>query len=529
MSALLRAACANARAQNAAPAPGVTPASVQTGPSLQDALYLYRTGRLDDAIQEYIRLETAAQPALAYAGLTRAYLAKKDPVDAYAAAAKALQIDPNSADAKTAEGEVLFRQGKLGDAEIQFVGVINSGANNARSYLGLSRVSQAISYYAREKKLIDRAHELDPADPDITRDWIGTLPVLEQAKRLKEYLAQPSDDDAETRHNMQQALDLMEQNPTMKGHECRMTSAARADDIDLSYIMYDSNIIEGFGVPIKVNGVAMKLQLDTGADDIMITKKLADKAGVKKIFDIKLGGLGDKNPARGYIGHADTLQIGNMEFHDCDVEVVDRGSIAETGLLGPQVFSDFLVELNLADQKMRLSELPARPDEKPRIPALGFDPDENPTFENRYIAPEMKDYTPIFRFGHMLLIPTRVNALPPKLFLIDSGAFGNTISPDVARQVTDVEATDDYEVKGMSGEVKKVYVAGPMTLEFAHLRQEHRDIASFDDKGLSDSAGTEISGTLGFPMLRMLDVKIDYRDGLVFMAFDPKKFPWAFR
>jgi len=28
-------------------------------------------------------------------------------------------------------------------------------------------------------------------------------------------------------------------------------------------------------------------------------------------------------------------------------------------------------------------------------------------------------------------------------------------------------------------------------------------------------------------MLRMLDMKIDYRDGLVSMTFDPTKFPWA--
>jgi predicted aspartyl protease/Tfp pilus assembly protein PilF len=515
------AASSSSTAQNAAPS------ELRTGPSLQDALYLYRTGRLDESIKEYAQLESGPQAALAFAGVTRAYLAKKDPVDAYASAAKAIQIDPSSADAKTAQGESLFRQGKLGEAEVQFVGVINTGANNARSYWGLARVSQAISYYAQQKKLIDRAHQLDPADPDITRDWIATLPLLEQQKYLKDYPAQPTNDDAETRHAMQQTLDFMEQNPTMKGHECRMTSAVHSNEVDLSLIMYDRNIIDGFGVPIQVNGVATKLQLDTGADDIMITRKTAEKAGVKKIFDAKFSGTGDKKPTGGYIGHADVLQIGNMEFHDCDVEVVDRGSVAETGLLGPQVFGDFLVELDLADQKMRLTDLPARPDEKPHAPSLGFDPEETPRFENRYIAPEMKDYTAIFRFGHMLLMPTRVNGLPPKLFLIDTGAFGNTISPEAAREVTSVVSTDDYEVKGMSAEVKKVYVAGELTLQFAHLSQKHRDIASFDDKHMSDDVGTEISGTLGFPMLRMLDMKIDYRDGLVSMTFDPAKFPWA--
>jgi hypothetical protein len=42
-------------------------------------------------------------------------------------------------------------------------------------------------------------------------------------------------------------------------------------------------------------------------------------------------------------------------------------------------------------------------------------------------------------------------------------------------------------------------------------------------KGISDGAGTEISGTLGFAMLRFLDLKIDYRDDLVSFFYDSKR------
>ena len=37
---------------------------------------------------------------------------------------------------------------------------------------------------------------------------------------------------------------------------------------------------------------------------------------------------------------------------------------------------------------------------------------------------------------------------------------------------------------------------------------------------LSNSTGTEISGILGFAMLELLDIKIDYRDHLVKFSFD---------
>jgi hypothetical protein len=70
--------------------------------------------------------------------------------------------------------------------------------------------------------------------------------------------------------------------------------------------------------------------------------------------------------------------------------------------------------------------------------------------------------------------------------------------------------------------VKNVYSADKLTLAFANLRQENQDMISVDMKNMSDGAGTEISGTLGFTVLRMLDIKIDYRDALVWFGYDWK-------
>jgi hypothetical protein len=57
-------------------------------------------------------------------------------------------------------------------------------------------------------------------------------------------------------------------------------------------------------------------------------------------------------------------------------------------------------------------------------------------------------------------------------------------------------------------------------LSFGHLRQRNLDIVAFDTKSISDSIGVEVSGTLGFAMLRLLDIKIDYRDGLIDFSYD---------
>ena len=67
-------------------------------------------------------------------------------------------------------GEVYFRQGKLYEAEQEFVAFVREGSGNARVYLGMARVSKANSYYEQAKRMIDEAYDLDPDDPDIRRE-----------------------------------------------------------------------------------------------------------------------------------------------------------------------------------------------------------------------------------------------------------------------------------------------------------------------------------------------------------------------
>jgi hypothetical protein len=79
-------------------------------------------------------------------------------------------------------------------------------------------------------------------------------------------------------------------------------------------------------------------------------------------------------------------------------------------------------------------------------------------------------------------------------------------------------------VKGISGSVKKTYSVDKAVLQFGRLRQDDQDITAFDMTAMSDGAGTEVSGFLGFVMLKFLDIKIDYRDGLVDFTYDRTQF-----
>jgi Aspartyl protease len=115
-------------------------------------------------------------------------------------------------------------------------------------------------------------------------------------------------------------------------------------------------------------------------------------------------------------------------------------------------------------------------------------------FRDRYIPPDMKDYTQIFLFGHDMLILTRVNDSAAKLFLIDTGSFDDTLSPATAKEVTKLNGDENTQVKGLNGNVKEVYRASNAKLRFLHFYQKRQDLITFDLTKISNGVGTEVSG-----------------------------------
>jgi hypothetical protein len=55
------------------------------------------------------------------------------------------------------------------------------------------------------------------------------------------------------------------------------------------------------------------------------------------------------------------------------------------------------------------------------------------------------------------------------------------------------------------------------------VKQITRDMLAYDSGFMHTGAGVEISGLIGFPMLRELVLSIDYRDNLIQAVYDPKK------
>jgi tetratricopeptide (TPR) repeat protein len=535
--------------------PDSKPVNVSTPNPLGEARTLYRKGDFSGAIAKYqeILKEQPKSPD-AYAGLVRVYLKQKN-VEQAAETAELGLSHSDSPRIHVARAEVWFRQGRITDAEKEWVEVLKGGHPEARAYLGLSRVRHTIAMYKTAKRMIEKAHELDLSDPDIQEQWAGTLPRAERIKYLENSLAGENNWNADERQNVKTYLEYLKEKANQKNGRCRLVTKLSASEMPLVRMKYDPEHLRGYGLTVALNGHKSDLLLDTGAGGIVVKRSIAEHAGISKIIETKIGGIGDRGTRKAFVGMADSIKIGELEFQNCPITVQESFSVAgEDGLIGVDMFEHFLVDLDFPHEKLKLSELPKRPGEAEQNAALNSEDDDeddsaasdpgtsngnatdvsknegaktaaptqpSPGPQDRYIAPEMQPYTRVFRFGHFLLVPTSIGKVPAKLFVLDTGAFNNAIAPGAAREVSHVDESLG-SISGVSGEVKNIYSAHKAILEFGHLKQTNQELTAFDTTRISDDVGTEISGFLGFVMLRFIDIKIDYRDALVDFEFDPK-------
>jgi tetratricopeptide (TPR) repeat protein len=536
-------ACSPAFSQDSAtakPAEPTTPATSLNPPPGQpeaskpaeltafaQAMEMYHSERYSAAYAQFMDAgkDVAPNSAAAYAWAARTALALKRPEEADSLAKKALELDSNLPTAKSAMGEVYFRQGKFPEAEQAFRAIVLAKIQDPRSLLGLSRLYQATANYKAAKILIDDAHNQDPKDPDIFWTWIRTLKRREKLEAIKARLAAGYSVDPDEAAGLQTLEAVQADREKRPERSCKLVNKVESTETSLDGLASDSRHVRGGGLLVKLNDKGAKLLVDTGASGIIVSSHIAEKAGLTPITSEDISGVGDKGPSHGHIALAEKIQIGALQFENCYVEVLDRkSSLDEEGLIGTDVFEDFLVDLDFPNHKLRLSTLPPYPDEKSGPAGLNSAGVSGPNLHNRYIPPGYEKFERVYRFGHNILVSTQLNNAPQKLFLLDTGAWDNTVSPAAAREATKVHSDPDMKVKGLSGQVSKVYSADELMLKFGKFQQKREDMVAFDMTHISDSIGTEVSGTLGYAMLFLLEIKIDYRDNLVDFSYDPYRF-----
>ena len=447
-------------------------------------------------------------------GLIHALLREQMLDSAAVEVAQALKASPKSAALVTARGEVEYAKGDLWNVEPTVIESYKLDPCNGRTRLLYARLLEAEARYATAKQQYTLAHDFDPGDPEIKLAWIQTLPPAQRASELEAFLAAPNGIGPTQQGELKVELDRLKLIKDQPGHECKLVSGGPSAEIPFIRLAGWAGHTRAYGLEIGLNGTPTRLQIDTRGQGLTIFRPAAEHAGLKRI------GVEDKNAAPGPMGKpsytvlADSVKIGGLEFKDCEVNVKDSGSPFDDGggFIGLDVFSKFMVTADLPMRTLGLAPLPARPGAAaPTVQLMTIAADWDPvagTPEDRYVAPEMKDYTQYYRIGHDMLLPTALSAEEIKLFLPDYGQQ-TSIDSNVASTVT--------KINNESG----VKYADMVSFNFAHVGQKRPRILVTDTAMASAADGTQISGFLGSDFLTEFTLHIDYRDGLLKVDYVP--------
>jgi predicted aspartyl protease len=510
-------------------------------------------------------------------GLVHALLHQQKLSEAEDAVDASLAASPKSAALLTLRGEVEFRQGTPWFADQTARESDTIDPCNPRTHLLLADLERLSSMYASSRKDLHLAHQIDPADPQIRAEWIRTLSLKRRIAETEAYLSAATGDDEDDIRHWRLYLEGLKKLEDEPHKACHLVSPAAATEIPFVAVKQGGLHSSPSGIEVKLNDETVTLKVDTGASGLVLSRSAAKHAGLKPFSPTEMSGIGDKGYKPGYSAFADSIHIGNLEFQDCPVNVLDSRSGLDgiDGLIGMNVFSQFLVTLDFPMQKLLLGPLPPRPGETSAIPVLKTSSaerdDSEPPSEtakaaqqeskdaqpdkpveggtepggtavsaapqppgsaankpgghgpyDRYIAPEMQSYTPVYRNGNDLILPTKLNGQKLKLFILDTGAWTTIISPQAAKDLTAIHPEDRLYVKGINGKVDKVYSADQLTLEFAHVSETAYGVVALDTARMSKGLGMEITGLIGANTLDQFIVHIDYRDGLVKFDSDPK-------
>ena len=307
----------------------------------------------------------------AQVGLIHCLVASEKLDDAQAAAISAIAAQPNSAAVVTAMGDVQFRLGEMPEAERSYLKAEGLDPNDPGPYLGAARVYRAYSLYRRAYDQLNRAHQIAPNDPAVQLMWLSVLPPRGRIAAIQAILPAVTAEDPEEESALRSYLDI----PQSHGGQTRAPlppgQQSRANQYQAAGMRSNTSRLGATGLEVKLNGRANRLALDTGSSGILVRSDSAEKAGLTRIAEQSIGGLGDKGKQTGYVAVAGHIRIGELEFEDCLVRVVDATGPSENdGLIGTDVFGAYLIDIDIPGAKLRLSPLPKRPDEAAAPTAL---------------------------------------------------------------------------------------------------------------------------------------------------------------
>lgn len=116
-------------------------------------------------------------------------------------------------------------------------------------------------------------------------------------------------------------------------------------------------------IPVEINGVEMSFLLDSGVNKpILFNLNPGDSLEIEQRERIELRGLGSGSTISAVRARSDSFKIKNVEKKDLELFIIldeeinmsTRLGVAVHGIIGYDVFKDFIVEINYSNSKLKL-------------------------------------------------------------------------------------------------------------------------------------------------------------------------------
>lgn len=458
-------------------------------------------------------------------GLVRALIGL-DKVDEATAEAAAFIQKSHSSVAEIAAAEAAYRAADFEAMRDHARNAFKLDECEGRALDVIAGFYELHAYFATEAKLLNMAHRLRPDDELILRDWISSLPRKQRQEELTKYLAGRTSLSERDRHMWEIAEEHLK---ARRPGECHASSKTETVKVPFTPMYRDAAHLEAYGLDVAFNGKKRRMQIDTGASGILLTPGAARRLGLTAEFHLKTGGIGDQGSVDSYLTHVDVIEIGNVTFANCMVEVLQKDRLdGVDGLIGLDVFDRWLATLDYPGTQLLLNPLPPRPGEKTAglndsaPPGELQDNDGAP--HDPVIPDSMKDWLHVIRIGHDVLLPAALNGGRTHYVIMDTGSSQTVLASAFAHEAGKLHEESMVQFTGISGKINKTYVLDRAELIFGGMfRLPQMGYFAFDMSKLSHDEDVEVSGLIGLPTLSLLTITVDYRDNLLQFKYDPKR------
>ena len=239
----------------------------------------YAHGRYESAEALYVKaLSDNPHDAALSAARVRTLLHEGRVSDAAVQANRGIADNPTAAAALTAMAEVEYRKGQPWLALETLRTVEKTDNCYARAHLLRSRILRIDSMYGSERKELQTAYDIDPADPDIKRAWLHVVSAAHDAEGIEKAISTmnlPADQKAQAVATVDNLMERFSEST----QTCKSSPITATVPLPLSAMYQDPKHVSGYQLDVQLPRKNAKLIVDTAASGLYISRALADENG----------------------------------------------------------------------------------------------------------------------------------------------------------------------------------------------------------------------------------------------------------